>query len=64
MLDWIRWPVNPAFLILAVVIVIEGILVMRFAKKGKLWKFAVTVVATVTILFLIGILVHVTGLME
>ena len=64
MLDWIRWPVNPAFLFLAVVIVIEGILVMRFAKKGKLWKFAVTVVATVAILFLIGILEHVTGLME
>ena len=64
MLDWIRLPVNPAFLFLAVVIVIEGILVMRFAKKGKLWKFAIAVVATIAALFLIAILVHVTGLME
>ena len=64
MLDWIRLPVNPAFLFLSGIIVGEGILVIRLAKKGKLSKFAITVVATIAILFLIGILVHVTGLME
>ena len=64
MLDWIRWPVNPAFLFLAVVIVVEAILVIRFAKKGKLWKFVIAAVATIAALFLIAILVHVTGLME
>ena len=62
--DWIHWPVNPAFLILAVVIVVEGILVIRFAKKGKLWKFVVAVAATIAAFFLIAILVHVLGLME
>ena len=64
MLDWMNWPVNPAFLFLAVVIVVEGILVIRFAKKGKLWKFVIAVVATIAALFLIAILVHVLGLME
>jgi uncharacterized membrane protein len=64
MLDWIHWPVNPAFLFLAVVIVVEGILVVRFAKKGKLWKFVIAMVATIAAFFLIAILVHVLGLME
>ena len=56
--------VNPAFLFLAVVIVVEGILVARFAKKGKLWKFVIALVATIAAFFLIAILVHVLGLME
>ncbi len=65
MLDWIPWgPVNPVLLFLGIVIVVEGILVIRFAKKGKLWKFAIAVAATIAALFLIAILVHVTGLME
>ena len=55
---------NPAFLFLAIVIVVEGILVARFAKKGKLWKFAIAIVATIAAFFLIAILVHVLGLME
>jgi hypothetical protein len=65
MFDWIPWgPVNPAFVLLAIVIVVEGILVVRFAKKGKLWKFAIAVAASIAAFFLISILVHVTGLME
>ena len=64
MFDWLHWPVNPAFLFLAIVIVIEGILVVRFAKRGKLWKFVVAMVATIAAFFLIAILIHVTGLME
>jgi hypothetical protein len=56
--------VNPAFLFLAVVILVEGILVARFAKKGKLWKFVIALVATIAAFFLIAILVHVLGLME
>ena len=65
MLDWIPWgPVNPAFLFLAIVIVVEGILVVRFVKRGKLWKFVIAMVATIAAFFLMAILVHVLGLME
>jgi uncharacterized membrane protein len=65
MLDWIPWgPVNPALVFLAIVIVVEGILVVRFVKKGKLWKFVIAMVATIAAFFLIAVLVHVLGLME
>jgi len=53
-MGWIGLLGTPGYLFLAVVIVVGGILVMLFAKKGKFEKFAIVVAAAFASLFLIA----------